>query len=53
MCDKYAIKMREVGGGGFALHSQIAITQVVIRGCLQLVGSHIEEPATDHNQSAD
>ena len=52
ICDKDAVKMHEVSGGGFALHSQIAVAEVVIGGGLQLVGSHSEEPATDHDQSA-
>ena len=50
--DKDAVKMHEVSGGGFAFHAQIAIAEVVIGGGLQLIGSHGEEPATDHDQSA-
>lgn len=49
--DKEAVEMNEVRGCGFALHTQLAVAQVVVGGGLQLVGSHGEEPATDHDQS--
>lgn len=50
MSDKNTVKISEVGGGSIALHSQIAVAEVVIRSGLQLVGSHDEEPTTDHDQ---
>lgn len=52
MCDKDAVEMREVFACGFALHTQIAVAEVVIGGGLQLVGTHSEEPTTDHDESA-
>ena len=53
MHDKNAVKVVKIFFGSFALHSQIAITEVVIGGGLQLVCSHTEEPATYHDQSTD
>lgn len=53
MLDKEAVEMNEVRGSGFALHTQVAVAQVVVGGGLQLVDSHSEEPTTDHDQSAD
>ena len=52
ICDKEAVEMGEVVACGFALHPQVAVAEVVIGGGLQFVGSHSEEPATDHDQSA-
>ena len=49
ICDKEAVEMGEVVACGFALHPQVA--EVVIGGCLQLVGPHSKEPATHHDQS--
>lgn len=46
------IKMSEVQSCGFTLHPQVAVAEVIIGGGLQLVGSHDEDPATDHNQAA-
>ena len=53
MRGKEAVKIGEVFACGFAMHTQISITEVVIGGGLQLVCSHTEEPATYHDQSTD
>lgn len=50
ICYKEAVEMGEVVACGFTFHTQIAVAEVVIIGCLQFVGSHSKEPATDHNQ---
>jgi len=50
MRDKKAVEMHEVFACNFALHTQIAVAEVVIGGGLQLVGSHSKEPATHYDQ---
>ena len=40
MRGKEAVEMGEVFACGFALHTQVAVAEVVIGGGLQLVGSH-------------
>ena len=49
MRDKKAVEMHEVFACGFTLHSQVAVAEVVIRGSLNLVASHGEEPTANHD----
>lgn len=52
MRDKEAVEMDEGFACGLALHTQVAVAEVVIGGLLQLIGIHSEEPIADHDRPA-